>query len=354
MNEVNKNTGNNTAPSTVRDNAHEASEAAAAMAASIDAIKALPALGDRIVAAEKLAKANPQNGLLLAYLAQLQGENRAAAFLHDKRNVLPGGGNTTPPATPTAAVPEKAPAKAAGEAKPQGGTPTTLNPHTAPVKPTKAETGKGAKPAPAKGDGKGKGAKGKPEKAAATPTVSAVKAKKLTPREAALANADFVCGYDFSLWPRGEGEPKPPGVVEIMATRALGLFKVLSLNELTFACYLTSWAQSCNVYDWGRCTGAVLGGNGDHKMNVVNQKAVPSGLVRRLADKVVPYIHAPNQRGRVAYAVEPTREGLKRIASSFEGLKLKVPQRWLEKPPAVAKGAKGKPEKVPAPVATSA
>jgi hypothetical protein len=187
-----------------------------------------------------------------------------------------------------------------------------------PAAPVEAE-----KPAP-------EGATPKAEKPAATVTVTAAKPAKLTPREAALANVDFVGGYDLSKWPRALAHIKP-SLEAIQAVRATGVLSTfITKNELAFAVYVHPAALGVNVYDVATALQAVLGGAHDHKMNVVNQKAKPAGMVT-LRQGRVPSVVEPQGKAAVSYFAPFTGRAMKLITASFAKQGLTVPL-WLSEP----------------------
>lgn len=162
--------------------------------------------------------------------------------------------------------------------------------------------------------------------------VSAAKQKKLGKAETALQNPNFVCGYDLTKWPAALEKIKPTKAV-IMAVRATGVLKTyVTKNELALAVYAGPHAREINVYDVATALQNVLGGSHDHKMNTVNQKAVPSGLWVRLPDTRVAGVNGG--KPLIAYGVAPSPGGLKRIRAYFEANSLKLPKAWqAENPP---------------------
>jgi hypothetical protein len=251
-------------------------------AAEIEARKAIMAAADTAAKAETASPASvPQN---------------APSKPADK----PAGET----ATTTAVTPEKLISKAP---KPQGGKPTTANPHTDPVKPSTAKQG---------GTTGGKADKPKP---AATPKA-----------ETKPANAGEVTGafgsYDLSKWPAWLD--CKPTKADLIAFWALGLYKKASTkNVLAGACYLNPKSKNYNVYDIATGLQAVAGGGDDHKMNVLNQNAGKRGFVRVVKGSQ-PYKNPNTTVAKIAvsYHAELTTIGRKLAFAALEASKVAIPK----------------------------
>jgi len=171
--------------------------------------------------------------------------------------------------------------------------------------------------------GKSGGKKG--SNAPATPAVTAAKPVKLTPRKQALANNAFVRGYDLSKWPVAMLAIKPTAVI-IDAVRATNVLKTLvTKTELALCVYAMPNAQRFNVYDVATALQNVLGGSHDHKMNTVNQKAVPSTMWLRINPQARAAGLADGKMA-IAYGVAPSPAGLKKIMAALGD---KTPKHWL-------------------------
>ena len=178
-------------------------------------------------------------------------------------------------------------------------------------------------------------AKGKGKTA---PTVTTAKPVKLTPRETAAANPAFVRGYDFSKWPVDLVAIKPTAVI-IDGVRATGVLKTLQTKtELALCVYAMPNAQRFNVYDVAVALQYVCGGSVDHKMNTVNQKAVPSGMWLRI-NPAARAVGLRDGKMAIAYGVAPSPAGLKKIRAALGD---KTPKHWLPETAPTKAADKGK------------
>src|SRR5258706_1671104 len=151
---------------------------------------------------------------------------------------------------------------------------------------------------------------------AAKAAVTAAKPVKLTPRETALANDKLVKGYDFSKWPKAMLAIMPTADV-IDGVRSTNVLKTLiTKTELALCVYAMPGAQRFNVYDVATALQNVLGGSHDHKMNTVNQKAVPSGMWVRL-NPAARAVGLTDGKNLIAYAVGPSAKGLIKIMAAL-------------------------------------
>jgi hypothetical protein len=104
-----------------------------------------------------------------------------------------------------------------------------------------------------------------------------------------------------------------------------------SINGLAVAFYLSADAHRLNVYDVGLAVAKVMGGTGDHKLNVVNQRLVPDGLAKLVPAMNRPYLNGvhPGKTAKV-YVIQPYGRGLRMVTAAFEANKMNVPKRWLD------------------------
>jgi len=192
------------------------------------------------------------------------------------------------------------------------------------------------------GKAQGGTVKAKGGKGGKTPTVApvtAAKPVKLTAREMAAADSKNTRGYDFSRCPRQLADMLPT-VDVIDGVRATNVLKTLQTKtELALCVYAMPNAQRRNVYDIATLLQAVCGGSHDHKMNTVNQKAVPSGMWLRL-NPGARAIGLTDGKNLIAYGVGPSPAGLKKIRAALGD---RTPGHWLPEPSKPADKGKGNP-----------
>lgn len=145
--------------------------------------------------------------------------------------------------------------------KPQGGQPTTLNPHTAPVTAATPTQGGTAHKAKGKGKGKGKGT-GDSKSPETTPTGNGY-------------NVANVFG-NIGRWPSWCGAR--PGAAELIAASVMiGSSSVGTKKQLALAFYLTPQGGTRNVFDIGYACAEVCGGNHTNNLSNVALNAATYG-----------------------------------------------------------------------------
>ncbi len=220
-------------------------------------------------------------------------------------------------------------------ANPAGGlvTPTASKPA---VLPDLTKTAPTVTPSPAKGKAGGSVVKVK-KQLVGRPATPAKPAPK-TNADKALANDAFVAGFNLAAWPKFIPAPTK---ADILAARALGVMqRPTTKNELALAYYLSNGAGKFNVYDVALALQAVCGGVNDHKMNVINQRGKPAGLIDVIKLAAVSQAgYGSTGRAQVTYQAVLTHKGRTIVTRAFEAMGLKLPKHLAGDAPSKPAGA---------------
>ncbi len=264
-----------------------------------------------------------------------------ATVIIDKPNATPNPANVPPVSAKPEGMPNTAPA-----AKPASEAPKATADHAAAIAKANANTGKAPQ------GGTVTGNRGAPKAATpkVTPTVSAAKPEKLGKVATAIAAQPDTGGYQLAKWPTALPAPSK---VDIAVANALGtMTREFTKQGLALSFYLSAKAGSVTTNDAAIAFCDVFGGKIDPKLNVINQRLVPSGLgyvVKGSAASVY-----PGAKRGTTYKAYLTPKGVAAVTKLLDAQKLKVPAYML---PPVEKGGKapagvtnaGKPNQATAP-----